>query len=100
MIGLLLGAWSPSCLLGLGLDLCLVPKLLCCFFFLGGGLGSLSCLFGSVWFCAWFLSCCLLLEAWFPRLCLGVGLAFLCLFTKLCVWCLELGSYPTPPPAS
>ena len=62
---------SPSCLFGLGLALCLVPKLLCCCW----GLGSLSWLLGWVWFCAWFLSCCLLLEAWFPRLCLGVGLA-------------------------
>ena len=58
---------------GLGLALCLVPKLLLLFFFLssfffffwGGGL--VLCLVPRF---------SLLLEAWFPRLCSGVGFAF------------------------
>ena len=48
---------------------------------LGAWFSKLDCL-GWVWFCVWFLSCCLLLEAWFPRLLWGLGLVW-CLVPKL-----------------
>ena len=60
-----------------GLVIMCGSKLLCCCL----GLGSLSCFLGWVWFCDWFLSCCLLLEDWFPRLLWGLG--FLLLVAKL-----------------